>query len=401
MELFKNIGTKKGVVLAVGTLISLTVMANGLVAFAGSGNQSKTANSTVATATYKGVQLVGIKINGKLAVVLANKKQAETVLEKFKLHMTGKYTPRNNQELVLVEPVEVVEFSGNGSEIITEEQALSLLEKGKLETKTYTVLQGENLWAIARKNNMHVADILAANPSIKGEFVDVGQTLNLVKPQPMIHTNFTTQVSLTEAVPFTQEVIKDSSIPKGTQKVKQEGKAGEKEVTYKVIMKDGVLVSSTTISQKVTTQPQKKIILKRDPASRADSKSSRGDDGEANLSWPVRGDLSSPFGERWGKMHTGLDISGNNGATVRAASGGTVISAGWDGGYGKMVSIRHENGLVTRYAHLASIEVSDGDSVSRGDAIGVVGSTGHVTGPHLHFEVMKGGDFRNPIGYLR
>ena len=79
---------------------------------------------------------------------------------------------------------------------------------------------------------------------------------------------------------------------------------------------------------------------------------------------------------------------------------GSVTFAGWDGGYGNFVIINHGNGLVTRYAHLSKIYVNVGDWVNQGSTIAARGSTGHSTGPHLHFEVMLNGVFRNPISYL-
>jgi len=118
--------------------------------------------------------------------------------------------------------------------------------------------------------------------------------------------------------------------------------------------------------------------------------------GSGALCWPVSGYISQYFGG-----HTGIDIAGSIGSSVLAAAGGTVSFAGWDGGYGKCIVINHGNGLSTRYAHLSSIQVSDGQSVSRGQTIGLRGSTGNSTGPHLHFEVLSGGSFVNPLNYLR
>ncbi|MHB8870175.1 MAG: murein hydrolase activator EnvC family protein [Thermoleophilia bacterium] len=121
---------------------------------------------------------------------------------------------------------------------------------------------------------------------------------------------------------------------------------------------------------------------------------------------PVDGRVSSPFGYRIHpifkvkKMHTGVDMSGSMGTPIRAADSGTVIQAGWRGGYGQAVVISHGDGLTTLYAHQSKILVSVGDTVSRGDTIGKVGSTGYSTGPHLHFEVRVNGSPVDPMGYL-
>ena len=121
--------------------------------------------------------------------------------------------------------------------------------------------------------------------------------------------------------------------------------------------------------------------------------------GKGGMIWPVSGPVTSGFGPRWGRMHTGIDISAGTGTAIRAAKAGTVISAGGNGGYGLAVIIDHGGGLSTLYAHMSSIGVSGG-SVSQGDVIGRVGCTGHCTGPHLHFETRMGGSPQNPMGYL-
>ena len=118
--------------------------------------------------------------------------------------------------------------------------------------------------------------------------------------------------------------------------------------------------------------------------------------GSGALAWPVYGPISQYFGR-----HTGIDIAGSTGSAIQAAAAGTVTFAGWDGGYGKFVIINHGNGLVTRYGHCSSLLVSAGQSVSSGQTIGLRGSTGNSTGPHLHFEVLSGGSFVNPLSYLR
>jgi murein DD-endopeptidase MepM/ murein hydrolase activator NlpD len=113
----------------------------------------------------------------------------------------------------------------------------------------------------------------------------------------------------------------------------------------------------------------------------------------APMQWPVAGQITSPFGERKNPMgagddfHPGLDIAADEGAPISAAAAGRVISAGPDGGYGNLIVVDNGNGITTRYAHCSQIFARVGESVLPGQTIGAVGSTGHSTGPHLHFEV--------------
>jgi len=108
--------------------------------------------------------------------------------------------------------------------------------------------------------------------------------------------------------------------------------------------------------------------------------------------WPIAIDyrgINSSFGPRWGKFHYGVDLGGRRwpNAPILAAKAGLVIWAGARGTYGNLVVIAHEDGLQTRYAHMSAITVKEGEQVKAGQQIGKQGSTGHVTGPHLHFEV--------------
>jgi murein DD-endopeptidase MepM/ murein hydrolase activator NlpD len=120
----------------------------------------------------------------------------------------------------------------------------------------------------------------------------------------------------------------------------------------------------------------------------------------AGFIWPVHGILTSTFGWRWGRMHEGIDLAVGTGTPVVAAASGTVIVAGWMGGYGNLVVIDHGNGIATAYGHNTSVAVSYGQSVAQGQLISYSGSTGHSTGPHVHFEVRVNGTPVDPLGYL-
>ncbi|WP_414619961.1 peptidoglycan DD-metalloendopeptidase family protein [Calothrix sp. CCY 0018] len=120
------------------------------------------------------------------------------------------------------------------------------------------------------------------------------------------------------------------------------------------------------------------------------------------FAWPAKGVFTSGFGPRWGRMHKGIDIAAPTGTPIHAAADGVVVSAGWNrGGYGNLVDIRHADGTTTRYAHNSKIVVKKGQQVQQGQRISLMGSTGFSTGPHLHFEIRKGGNQAvNPIAFL-
>jgi len=120
--------------------------------------------------------------------------------------------------------------------------------------------------------------------------------------------------------------------------------------------------------------------------------------GSAQFIWPVSGGISQYFA--W--YHPGIDITNSPGTPVRVSDSGTVVVAGWPDnyGYGNRVIVDHGNAFRTLYAHLSAIYVAPGQTVSKGDVIGAVGSTGRSSGPHLHFEVIKDGVHLNPPGVL-
>jgi murein DD-endopeptidase MepM/ murein hydrolase activator NlpD len=128
------------------------------------------------------------------------------------------------------------------------------------------------------------------------------------------------------------------------------------------------------------------------------SSSHDGSPSASGLIWPVSGSVTSGFGWRWGRMHEGIDIGAPYGASVVASASGTVIHAGWMGGYGNLVVIDHGGGLSTAYAHLSSIVA--GGSIAQGQTLGYIGCTGHCFGAHLHFEVRVNGSPVDPLGYL-
>ena len=115
---------------------------------------------------------------------------------------------------------------------------------------------------------------------------------------------------------------------------------------------------------------------------------------------PISGTITSRFGQRWGRSHTGLDIGASKGTKIKAAAAGTVTKSGTSGGYGQIVVISHGNGVETYYAHCSALYVKVGQKVSQGQVIAAVGSTGNSTGPHLHLEIRVNGVAQNPLNYL-
>jgi murein DD-endopeptidase MepM/ murein hydrolase activator NlpD len=161
----------------------------------------------------------------------------------------------------------------------------------------------------------------------------------------------------------------------------------------------------------ISTREQKAILIAEANALAAEDAGIRGQltaaqgsvdtvPSSQGLTWPVSGPVTSPFGYRWGRLHAGIDIAAPSGTPIHAAASGTVVLAGWTGGYGNFTCIDHGGALATCYAHQSSYAVSSGAQVSQGQVIGYVGNTGHSFGSHLHFEVRVNGAPVDPLGYL-
>jgi murein DD-endopeptidase MepM/ murein hydrolase activator NlpD len=128
--------------------------------------------------------------------------------------------------------------------------------------------------------------------------------------------------------------------------------------------------------------------------------------GTGQLAFPVNASITSEFGYRlhpilgYEKFHAGLDFGADQGEVIRSAAPGTVIFAGWYGGYGNTVVIDHGNGITSLYGHAEGLYAEEGQQVQRGEPISLVGSTGLSTGPHLHFEIRSNGEPIDPMPYL-
>lgn len=231
----------------------------------------------------------------------------------------------------------------------------------------YVVRAGDSLWEIARQMGSDVQSIKQAN-SLSSNIIYPGQTL--VVPGTTTGGTRVTTASV------------------GGTGASSSGSAGT-----------ATTGASTATGSSTTTGPTTSAGSSATYRYDAVNPGSVGVSG-AGLIWPVYGGLTSLFEWRWGRMHTGIDIAAPSGTGIRAAADGTVIYSGWLGGYGQAVQIRHADGKVTLYGHASILNVKTGNQVKQGQIIANVGSTGNSTGPHLHFEVMVGGSYKDPLAYL-
>ncbi len=224
------------------------------------------------------------------------------------------------------------------------------------------------------------------------------------KGEPFLTVQIRCTEVYSEAIPFERRTVKDSTKYIGYSAIRTEGEEGERQITADVIYVNGVEQYREVLSTKVVKQPVTEVTVIGSYRANANAEAGVA---TGEFLWPLPScrTLNSPFGYRWGKLHAGIDISGNGvfGKDIIASDGGVVTqvnASGWGGGYGLYVIIDHGNGYTTSYCHCNEILVSVGDKVTQGEVIAKVGNSGNSFGPHLHFEVRLNGRAVDPMPYL-
>lgn len=335
----------------------------------------------------------------KLKLSFASKKELAAV-EKRKHQSTEELSPltKNSERILDIqfkEDISIVSKKIKPEKVMSVADAVESLQKGTLEGKKYKVVKGDSIEEIAKKHHLTVATLQNLNPQLKKDKVlKSGQKLHVTKKDPLIHVIVKKEKYKEKKIPYKKEVVKNNDMYKGDTKVKQKGKEGKKAFTYVITKENGMQQTKNVTNEKVIAEPVTHIVEKgtKPMPSR----------GSGKLTWPANGGkITSKMGQRWGRMHKGIDIAGPSSYEIKAADNGVVTSARYSNGYGNKVVIDHNNGFRTVYAHLKSISVDQGQKVTKGSQIGIMGSTGRSTGTHLHFEVYKNGTLQNPLDYLQ
>ena len=300
------------------------------------------------------------------------------------------------KEISFEEKIEVCEAYMPANQITSLQDAVANVEGDALVNTTYEVQNGDTLSGIAEKFSISVDDLIAMNTNLESENSTIlpGDNLVVTVSQPKLSVDCVMAETYEED--YTADTIyKDNDSWYTTKsKVIQEAVTGRRRVLADVTYQNGTRTGSTIVRQETIKEAVPEII-------------ERGTQSPPTFIWPVSsGYVSSGFGARSrpkagaSTYHQGVDIAVSIGTTVRASSGGTVITAGWVSGYGNAVYIRHADGVVTRYGHLSKILVSVGETVTQGERIALSGNTGNSTGPHLHFEMRINGTAVNPLNYI-
>jgi len=334
-------------------------------------------------------------IEGETIGYFKNSEEIENIIEEIK-KTYAETTDRESilKDVEILENIDIQKVKVDISDISDIQSVTQKIRDGKEAKKTHIVEVGESLWTIAMMYDTDVDKLITANPDLIPEKLKPGDEVNLVVPQPLLTVVTVEEVEYTKDIDYEVIVKEDDSMYNTQKKIITKGTKGQAQVTANEIRHNGILVDKEIVKEVVISEPRTEVIAKgtKEPPKTMAT---------GTFMMPTRGRITSPYGNRGSRMHLGIDIANSVGTNIYAADGGKVIFTGYHRTYGYMIEIDHENGYVTRYAHLSRILVSTGNRVYKGEIIGKMGSTGSSTGSHLHFEILKNGVNINPSSKLR
>lgn len=338
-----------------------------------------------------------LSVDGNVWFVVEDKVGLENIIETYKSsYLKG---INENAEKVVTsfeQDVQIKEVRVDKIELTTLEYAQEMITAIDKEATIYTVVRGDSLWAIANKQDIPLSTIKSLNPNL--DVIYAGNKIILEPKDPVLDVIVSFQSVVTETVPYPIEYIKDASLYSGARVVIKKGIDGSKVVTYSVRVRNGYTSESSVLHETEISTPVGGVV--KVGTLKTLAKVSNSNFGVTT------GQLSSDFGWRTDpisgikRYHNGLDIASNYGNPIYAYTNGTITEAGWNDTKGYYITIQHSGGLKTSYLHMSKILVRKGQSVTVGQKIGQVGSTGYSTGNHLHFSVIKNGTYLRPWNYL-
>lgn len=337
-------------------------------------------------------EAVGLYVDGVFVAAMEDGDELTAVLDGLKEGQAQYDKEDPDQRVEFVQDVRTEEGLFPVSTVLDGDGVRKKLTHQTVVEKQYTVQSGDVFSRIAQKHDMTSAELKALNPHITNtNKLQIGDKLVVQRAQSFLQVKLVKTIRYTEVIDYkTQTVYRDDK-DEGYSEITIYGKEGSRDVVAEIVYVDGIESERSVVSTTVTKQPVTKVV-------------EVGTRKVAPFYWPVP--VCHRVYQGYHSGHKAWDISSGgtpvSGTPCLAADSGTVIFAqvGWNGGYGNMVKIRHSNGLITLYAHLYSVSVTEGQRVSRGQQIGKVGNTGASEGPHLHFEVIRNGVKVNPKTYF-
>ncbi len=332
----------------------------------------------------------GIYINKNREVIISSKETANQILDSIKNRYISNSAGSDYESVGFAEDIQVKEVQTKLGRIQDSEDALKKILTGAVQTKVHIVEPGDTFSGIAKKYGINSGVLRDSNPGITPERLSIGQEIVLTQAVPLITVQTVEVATYMEPIAFEKTTEDSNTMYKGEKSVKVKGVVGEKEVVARIVKNNGIEISKTELKSTVIENPVQEVML-------VGTKALPSLQGSGTYIYPVVG---ARLTQKYSSYHRAIDLALPTGNKVRAADGGTVISAGYSGSYGYVIRINHGGNRVTLYAHCSKLLVKAGEKVFQGQHIANSGSTGRSTGPHLHFEVIINGAQKNPLNYL-
>ena len=334
----------------------------------------------------------GLYVDGKFLGALTDRKPVMDTLA----NILAKYQTPGAKSVNFQKSVEYKEGLYLKSSLVSSDKIISLLTSNNQVEAYYKVQNEDTPIKIAAKNGITLEQLSSLNPNIQAD-CKIGDSVILNRAEPYMPVQVVKNIQYTDALDYETVKTDNDKLYKGSEKVLQKGEEGEANITAEVTYMNGYEVGRTVINTAVTKQP----VTEKISVGTKILQPTKGltITGNGQYAWPVAGGhVTSSFGGS--RRHKGVDIAAPAGTSIFAADSGTVIMAQWYYGYGNCTMVRNGDGNVTVYGHQSKIVAKVGQTVQKGELIGLVGSTGDSDGNHLHFEVRVNGKNVNPLGFI-
>ncbi|HEQ72263.1 MAG TPA: M23 family metallopeptidase [Spirochaetia bacterium] len=350
--------------------------------------------------TYK-CKVWVLKVDGEEVVYLRTRQEVEQLIDRLNRAFIPKVRSDDKIEdlsIHIMEDLDIQTGLAYTESIKNIDDAFNYLLWGAQERKSYSIQRGDSFYAISKKYGISFTDLITANSHLDPQNLKVGDTVYLTVPKPQVNVEVSYRHVYDQIIYPPVISIRDNSMLRTQLVVDAEGEQGKKRVYADKVFVNDKEKSIIVVKEEILKNPRVRVLrigTRRTP-----------DDilvARAFLA-PGIGVISDYFGSpRWGgRRHIGIDIAVPENTPVYAYRAGTVQTAGWSrAGYGNLVVLEHEDGMLTYYGHMNSVAVKPGQHVEKGELIAYSGNTGISTGPHVHFEIRIDNRPINPLTYLK
>ncbi len=358
-------------------------------------SSAQLANEMLAVSNHELTEAFGIYIDGEFIGAVKDKEPVEDTLTNILLNYKVDGIVRDVSFKNKIEYTDGIYLTDS---VMDEQAAIDLLTSKKQRNSTYVAKAGDSPAVICQKYNMTAEDFKRLNPKVEDTCTE-GQIVTVVENESYLPIQYIREMDTLSFLDYETIEVETSSLNVGTTAVLVKGERGEKQSSIEITYIDGIERARKVVSSKVTKEPVVEQIGIGTYTAKPSS-SSTVLTGNGQFGWPVDGGyISDPFISD--RNHKGLDIAAPGGTDIYAAADGVVVSAGFNsGGYGFFVMIDHLDGYQTVYGHCSALFVVEGQTVTRGQLIAAVGTTGDSNGNHCHFEVRNLGLCYDPALFI-